>query len=578
MQNLSEGLAAFSARDLSALGVMLGTGALFGAVNPVGSLTAAVGMTAIGFGIGGFFTGLAAGDSLGAMMGSDLSNFKTQMQNLSEGLAAFSGRDLSALGAMLGAGALFGAVNPVGSLTAAVGMTAIGFGIGGFFAGLAAADAAANWMNVDGSKMKSIMQNLAEGLSAFSDSQLVGLSALLGAGALFGPAAAGAAVGMGLIGAGLGAFFAGWAGAGDLASMLSIDGSGMKELMVNLAGGLSELGKVDGSNLIALSAGIAALGPAMLVFLGSQGIGGIANAITGTVGDLWDSIFGSSEGEGNQSVISMIVEQLKPLEQINFGALESINGAAFKDNMVNISAGMLAFTGTDFVTSLAGVGTSILNFLSGSASPFDRILEISENAEQLEAGASALERIANALSVFANIQVSRMRVDFEGMAEDLGKAIPLLRGLAEGGVVGEGWISRGIDFENGILDPSLRLDEIAERVQLVRRALGADISGSTDFASLGAQGSMDSLANSEGMQVLQNYTDRMIELSENILNIFERIEENATRSGTPILINQSPVIAPSVQNNIRGGTSVNQTNVNGGGGSYLDYGLPRGPQ
>jgi len=321
MQNLSEGLAAFSGRDLSALGAMLGAGALFGTVSPVGSLTAAVGMTAIGFGIGGFFTGLAAGDELGSMMGSDLSNFKTQMENLAEGLAAFSGRDLSALGAMLGAGALFGAVAPVGSLTAAVGMTAIGFGIGGFFAGLAAADAAANYMNVDGSKIKTIMQNLAEGLSAFSGGQLLGLSALMVGGALFGPVGAGAAaIGMGLIGTGLGAFFSGWAAAGDLASMLSIDGSGMKSLMENLAGGLAELDTIDGSNLLTLSAGLIALGPAMLTFLGAQGIGGIASEVSGTVSDLWDSVFGSGEGE-NKSIIETIVEQLKPLEQINIGAI-----------------------------------------------------------------------------------------------------------------------------------------------------------------------------------------------------------------------------------------------------------------
>lgn len=60
---------------------------------------------------------------------------------------------------------------------------------------------------------------------------------------------------------------------------------------------------------------------------------------------------------------------------------------------------------------------------------------------------------------------------------------------------------------------------------------------------------------------------------------FQMIERNAAKSGSTILINQSPVIAPSVQNNVRGGSSSNQTFISGGGnggGSSLDYGMPRG--
>jgi hypothetical protein len=59
----------------------------------------------------------------------------------------------------------------------------------------------------------------------------------------------------------------------------------------------------------------------------------------------------------------------------------------------------------------------------------------------------------------------------------------------------------------------------------------------------------------------------------------DRVDQAAVSGNrSVVMINQSPVIAPSVQNNIRGGSNTSQTNISGGGGSFLDYGLPRGPQ
>ena len=50
------------------------------------------------------------------------------------------------------------------------------------------------------------------------------------------------------IGAGIGGFFAGLAGAGDIAGFLGIDGEGIKTIMVNTADGLKAFNDVDGKN------------------------------------------------------------------------------------------------------------------------------------------------------------------------------------------------------------------------------------------------------------------------------------------------------------------------------------------
>ena len=66
-------------------------------------------------------------------------------------------------------GALLG---PGKSMKAGFGMFMLGAGIGGFFAGLAAGDSAASYLNADGVAIKNIMVNLAEGLGAFAGKDL----------------------------------------------------------------------------------------------------------------------------------------------------------------------------------------------------------------------------------------------------------------------------------------------------------------------------------------------------------------------------------------------------------------------
>lgn len=73
-------------------------------------------------------------------------------------------------------GALLG---PGKSMKAGFGMFMLGAGIGGFFAGLAAGDSAASYLNADGVAIKNIMVNLAEGLGAFAGKDLASLYLVL---------------------------------------------------------------------------------------------------------------------------------------------------------------------------------------------------------------------------------------------------------------------------------------------------------------------------------------------------------------------------------------------------------------
>ena len=126
----------------------------------------------------------------------------------------------------------------------AAGLAGLGAGIGAFMVALNAAGAASEIFGTDMTLLKKQMVTLGEAFSEMPTDGLVKIGALMAAGgalgALFGPAVAGkAAVGMGAIGAGLGAFFVG-IGAGDaIMSAIGGDGSTLKALLVNTSEGLA---------------------------------------------------------------------------------------------------------------------------------------------------------------------------------------------------------------------------------------------------------------------------------------------------------------------------------------------------
>ena len=125
------------------------------------------------------------------------------------------------------------------------------------------------------------MINLAEGLGAFSGPSMIALTVLLGAGALFGPAAGSAAVGMGLIGLGLGAFFTGLAANDAVIGFMSDGdpGGSIKTLMINMAEGLGAFGEVgkslDMTDILKVPTAAIAISTAMVTL----GAGNLAGAV-----------------------------------------------------------------------------------------------------------------------------------------------------------------------------------------------------------------------------------------------------------------------------------------------------------
>ena len=168
-------------KTLTVLGAIASAGAVM-ATSKKGLGTAAkaaLGASIMGAGIGGFMTGIA---STGDLTGFDGSAFASQAKNVAEGIGAFSGPQAVALAAMITAGAVLG---PMGSLTAAAGMTALGAGIGGFFTAMTGITDLAGALGVDGTGLKMMMTNMTDGLATFNQIEGPNLGSVgLGLGAL----------------------------------------------------------------------------------------------------------------------------------------------------------------------------------------------------------------------------------------------------------------------------------------------------------------------------------------------------------------------------------------------------------
>ena len=143
--------------------------------------------------------------------------------------------------------------------------------------------------------------------------------------------------------------------------------------------------------------------------------------------------------------------------------------------MSGISAGLGVFAAGQFVGTLGNAITEVVSFFTGAENPFDQLMRLADNADELILGATALEKITAALNTFANIKISSVNLDFKQLAKDLGEALPFLDALANGGPVAgsAGWITGPIVFpEGGILNPNLKLDEMADAIAKVNYVLG----------------------------------------------------------------------------------------------------------
>jgi hypothetical protein len=133
----------------------------------------------------------------------------------------------------------------------------------------------------------------------------------------------------------------------------------------------------------------------------------------------------------------------------------------FSETMGSLAAGLLKFSGGNFLSSIMDAGAKLVNFLTGGESPIEQMMTIADKSEQLNKGADSLERIQGALSGLSAIKFDGADLGLEEMAEDLMRAVPIIESAIMGGTIKGGifpWSADDVDFK-GLASSDIKFDE-----------------------------------------------------------------------------------------------------------------------
>lgn len=339
LEGFSSMIMGLSTEAQVALGAMLASSAVVGLVakNPTSIGTA---MAAMGAGISGFFIGLAVGDAALSWIGADYTGLTKALKGFDSAIMALTPESMIALGAILGVSMGIGALTDESTKAKMVtGVAAVTAGIGAFFLGFAGMDAAAKKLG-EGDSVKKLMTNFAGAIGALDKQSMIALGGIMAIGGLFGAVpgglavATGAAIGMGLIGAGIAAFFLAFDGLAKVGSIIGVDGSSTKTLVTNMADALKTLTTLDGDQLIKLGKALPGIGIGIGAFFAADALGSISQ----TVKDGFNWLFGTKDQKDDK--FQKMVDSLEPLKQIDaeaMGGLGKVIGDIERLGSVKIS-------------------------------------------------------------------------------------------------------------------------------------------------------------------------------------------------------------------------------------------------
>ena len=147
--------------------------------------------------------------------------------------------------------------------------------------------------------------------------------------------------------------------------------------------------------------------------------------------------------------------------------------------LAKLGGSLTVFGAGTFVSSLGAAASGILDFFTPGKGPVDIMLTLADREVEINKAASGVTKLANAMTKLSGISFNGGNIDIEGMLNDFGHLPLLLDGLANGSPNGpiefeSGSLRRNkkIDFGKGILDPSLKVPEIAATMNHVNSALG----------------------------------------------------------------------------------------------------------
>lgn len=341
--------------------------------------------------------------------------------------------------------------------TFALVMGGIGLGLAAFGIGSAVAGggmALADW--VSGGDWAQSVKDSVVTLLSIKDALGGNVDMLMDGGAFM---LAMAGVGIGLAAFGAGAFvgggglgFAEWAGGADWSQKI-------KDHVVTLLSIKDELG---GNYEMLLDGG------AFMLTMGGIGLGLAAFGIGSAAAGLGEAVAKFMSGDNWSETV---VQHVKTLASVT-DEVNPEKAAAFSETMGTMAAGLLKFSGGNFLSSIMDAGAALMNFLTGNESPIDQMMRVADNEEKLTKGADALDRIREALGGLSSLNFDGSDLGLQEFAEDLVQSIPAIEKAIMGGRIEGGFFGDDVEFK-GLASPDIDFASAIANITRLREALGA---------------------------------------------------------------------------------------------------------
>ena len=406
------------------------------------------GMTGIGAGIAGFFTGIMMGDFVANMGAASGLDGKALGNLINSFLDSLSGKNMVILGGIVAAGAALGKLlGPAALIQVPIGMGSIGLGIAAFTVGLLLADGVATlgdkFFKLDGAGLKNLLTNIGDAFEGFGEKKMaafIALAAIPGLGPMF-------AIGFGAIGAGIAAFTTGLLLADGMTAILGGDdpGGDLKKLFHNMGDALGgfltnivkPMEKIDADRLEKVGGAIAGIGVGLAAFTGGSILKGAGDALgeaTDYVGEKYNAakswLFGSSEDapEGSSKLGPLqFFADISHSDAFNLPQLDKLGSAlqAFGEGFSSFqSSNMGAIFGSmkEAKASIGGLGQIMIEL---SSSKIDDV----RMYKNLAAFAAGMKEVGGAMGSF-NVTVQKDTGMIDAMTNMAGQAKEGLKKVA----------------------------------------------------------------------------------------------------------------------------------------------------
>jgi hypothetical protein len=284
--------------------------------------------------------------------------------------------------------------------------------------------------------------------------------------------AAGFAVVMTGLAAGLVAFAIGKGGSGVADALTLFQGDNFAEDIKSEVETLLSITQIEGIgwDTARFGAVMLGLGTGLLAFGAGKGAAGI--------GDITNTFAGDNFAEGIKTEVATL---------LTIGDLPGATLQKTSESMgilVALGAGLTAFGAGSFIAGLGQAGAAVLNFFSGGESPLHQALRLGDNADKINKGVDSLSNFKNILDDFSDISDVTFDMDTEQLAEDLLKAsktfeVALTGGTDDGGLFGRSIKLKGLLNIEGIDEGITQINKIKEALLQLPQSSGIEINATS---------------------------------------------------------------------------------------------------